>query len=126
MSTNVRAVNIVKTLRLSTIKAILKDEIPISRGRHRGSSMRELKVVKEFEELLDQVSKQHGSGPYEIYGELNMKGPEIEAERTKRKSFPQSFRKLLRQSVKARGLGKEIEVVEYNRGERFFVVGKAA
>ena len=120
----IRAINVVTTMNFKTIRPILKSEIPLSRGRGK-ATMHELQVVKEFNALLDQVNN-NGLNPCEIAGEILVSGPEVDAERKKRKSFAQSFRKLLRHSVKEHGLHKQIDVIEFDKGARFFVVGRSA
>lgn len=118
-----RPVNIFKTLKLETIKPIQKAEIPVRRGRGRGT-LHDLKVVKEFEVLLDYI-KERGISPTEVYAEIDTKSPDLQAERRGRKSFAQSFRKLLRQKVKDRSLSGQIDVVEFDRGDRIFIVGRS-
>ena len=119
-----RPINIVSTMNFRTIRPIAKLDIPVSHGRGK-ATLHDLAVVREFNELLDHVN-QNGLNPCEIAGEIDVTSPEIEAERTKRKSFAQTFRKLLRASVKEHGLSKQIDVVEFDKGARFFVVGRAA
>lgn len=119
-----RPINVLTTMTFKTIRPIQKSEIPLSRGRGK-ATMHELQVVKDFNELLNQVAVR-GLNPCEIAGEILLNGPEVEAERKKRKSFAQSFRKLLRQSVKDHGLYKQIDVIEFDKGARFFVVGRSA
>jgi hypothetical protein len=120
-----RPANILKTIGgITTIRPMDKSDIPVSRGRNR-ASMRDLEVVKEFNALLDHINKQN-LNPSEIAGEIMLDTPEIAAERGKRKSFAQSFRKLLRTSIKEHGLLGYVDVMEFNHGERLFVVGRSA
>lgn len=120
----VRPINVVETMRFRTIRPIERTSLPVGRSHNR-ATIRNLEVVREFNSLLDEVCKK-GLNPCEIVGELDVSGPDVEAERQKRKSFAQTFRKLLRASVKEHGLAKQIEVVEFDKGARFFVVGRAA
>lgn len=127
-ATNLQAVasrpaNVLSNMQFRTIRPIAKSDIPISHGRRRGSTMKDLPVFKDFQAMLQTINDKN-LNPCEIGGELLMTGPEIETERTKRKSFPQSFRKLLRAEVKSHGLHKQIDVMEFNKGERFFIVGR--
>ncbi len=120
----IRPINLLERMKFQNIRPIQRSEIPLGRGRSKGAGMAQLQVVREFNALLDQINKD-GLNPCEIAGEIDVKGPEIEAEKKKRKSFSQSFRKLLRQSVKEHGLSKQIDVMEFDHGARFFVVGRS-
>lgn len=115
--------NLVKTLKLQTIRPISRAELPVSRG-HGKATLHILPCVLELTRLLDGVV-QNGLNPHEIVAEIEVSGPEVDEERGKRKSFDQSLRKLLRKKVKDSGLDKQVEIMEFNRGERYFVVGRA-
>jgi hypothetical protein len=117
-------INIIRNLGLKTIIAIDKDEIPVTRSKGK-STMYELQVVRDFNEMLDHINK-NGLNPCEIAAELNVAGADIEVERKRRKSFSQSFRKLLRKSVKEHSLDNQLEVREFDNGSRYFIVGRSA
>lgn len=118
-------INVVTTMHLKTIRPVEKSAIPVSRGKGRGAAIQQLQVVKEFNELLDHINAS-GLNPCEIAGEIDVSGPDVTAERQKRKSFPQTFRKILRQSVKMHNLQRQVDVIEYDKGARYFVVGRSA
>jgi hypothetical protein len=120
----IRPINIISTMNFRTIRPIQKSDIPVSHGRGK-ATMQDLAVVREFNEMLDQVNED-GLNPCEIAGELDLNGEDVLAARGKRKSFVQTLRKLLRASIKEHGLKPQIDVVEFDKGARFFVVGRAA
>lgn len=115
--------NPLSRLNFTTIRPVSRLDLPLGRGRGRNAKLKSLKVVQEFNALLNQIVEV-GFNPYEIVGEIDITGDEILAEAKKRKSFTQTFKKLLRESVKEHGLRGKIDVVEFNHGERFFVVGR--
>lgn len=121
----VRPINVVRTMNFRTIRPITRADMPVTKGRGQKATMLQLQVVRDFAELLDQVNSK-GLNPCEIAGELDVNTEDVLAEREKRKSFVQSFRKLLRSLVKQHGLSKQVDVIEFDKGARFFVVGRAA
>lgn len=116
-------VNPISRLNFRTIRPIERTELPLGRGRGRNSKLLNLKVVQEFNALLNQIITT-GLNPYEIVAEIDISGEEVLAEAAKRKSFPQTFKKLLRDAVKLHGLRGKVDVVEADKGKRFFVVGR--
>lgn len=114
--------NIFKVFGTKYIKPISRSDIPIQRGRGR-STMLTLPQVEEFCNVLDKIKK-NGVNPADITGEFDMKAPEIEAERKNRKSFPQTFRKLLRRLIEEHGLSDEVQVSEHDNGRRVIVSGR--
>ena len=115
------AKNAVQALNFRTIKPIERTEIPIGRGRDRGLS--NLTVVKEFNALLDLVVKE-GINPYEVAGEIDMNTVEIKMQKSLRKSFTQTFRGILRTAIEEKGLKGKINIMEFNHGEKFFIIGQ--
>lgn len=115
--------NAVATLDFKMIRPISRNEIPLGRGKGRGYGLRSMIVIREFEVLLDHIVRS-GLNPYEVVGEIDTTIPEIRIEKDRRKSFTQSFRVLLRDLVRERGLSDKIDVMEFNKGEKFFIVGK--
>jgi len=116
---------LLKSMEFTTLIPVSRNSIPLGRGRGHGQSLQDMKVVKEIDTLLTQVVKS-GIAPYEVATEIDVNNAEIKAQKSQRKSFTQSFRALLKDKVKAHGLDGKIDVREYNKGERFFLVGRAA
>lgn len=104
------------------IKPLKREDIPSKRGRPT-SSLYDLKVFKEFGTLLGHI-KTSGISPFEVVGEIDTNEPTIQAEKTKRKSFTQAFRTILKDCLEEYELTDVIEIREYNHGEKFFIVGK--
>jgi hypothetical protein len=108
-----------------TIRPIRRSEIPLTRGRGNNKGLRGLQIVREFAMLLT-IAKERGINPYEIAAEIDMTGEEVKQEMTRRKSFNQSFRTLLRAIVKQHEMENVLDVIEYNRGKQYFIVGRAS
>ena len=111
--------------RYTTLRPIPRNLIPLGRGRGHGKNLTDLVVYKEFNERLEEICR-FGISPYEVADEIDTQNPEIVMEKSKRKSFVQSFRNLLKDSIKKHGLNGKVDIREYNNGERFFLVGREA
>ena len=72
----VTPLNVVRTMNFRTIRPILRSEIPVSTRKHRVSLMRELQVVKDFGQMLDQTNAS-GLNPCEIVGEIDITGTDV-------------------------------------------------
>lgn len=114
---------LVTALKLKSLRPISREDIPINRGHGKGT-VRSLPPLLEMDKSLAYITKK-SINPHEIRFELDMSGPEVEAERVKRKSFPQTFRKTGRAIIKEHGLEKLLEFREIDRGARYLLVGRA-
>lgn len=114
--------NAIEALKLTTIKPISREDLPLGRGRY-GFSLKNLTVIKEFNTLLDHIKNEDVS-PFEVLGEIDTNSAEIQREKKARKSFAQSFRTLLKDCVKQHGLQDKIDVMEQGKGFRFFIIGR--
>jgi len=116
-------VNKAATLEFKTMPNISRSAIPLNRGRGHGANMEDMEVFKEFNRMLDEVVRQ-GISPYEIVKEIDTTTEEMRKQKSQRKAFTETFRNLLKDCVKAHGLAGQLDVREYNKGERFFIVGR--
>lgn len=114
--------NMIAALEIKTIRAIMKDDIPLGRGKAGHLDIYSLRVMKDFRSLLEEI-RNSGVSPFEVAGEIDMTDPEIQIERARRKSFTQSFRVALRNSIREYDLVGKVEILERAKGSRFFVVG---
>jgi hypothetical protein len=115
--------NVASTLNFRSIRPIQRSEVPLAPRHGRTSVLRNLQVVKDFQEMLKFITSL-GVSPYEVVGEIDITGDDVQKEVKKRKSFAGTFRTLLRSCVKQQGLTSQIDIVERDHGHRFFVVGK--
>jgi hypothetical protein len=116
--------NVASTLNFRSIRPIQRSEVPLAPSRGgRASVLRNLQVVKDFNEMLKFIVTL-GVSPYEVVGEIDITSEDVQKEVKKRKSFTGTFRTLLRSCVKQSGLQSQIDIVERDHGKRFFVVGK--
>jgi hypothetical protein len=116
-------VNVVSSMNLKTIRPINKNAIPLGRGRGRSVNLQNLQVVRDFNLLLDRICSE-GISPYEVAGEICTDDPDIQAEMKRRKSFNQSFRSVLKECVKKHGLKDKIDVLEFDHGKKFYILGR--
>jgi hypothetical protein len=116
--------NAVAEMKFHTIRPISRGSLPLRQGRGRDTRIQNLQVVKDFRALLDYVVKDN-INPFEVVGEIDTSYLEIQREISRRKSFPQAFRKILCECLKLKGLEKAIEIIGFDRGKRLFIVGRA-
>ena len=111
--------------KFGSLKPISRADIPMGRGRGHASDLNDMQLVKDVNDLLTHVV-QHGVSPYEIVREIDISAAEVQKQKKSRKSFTESLRALLKKTVEEHGLAGKIDVREYNKGERFFLVGREA
>lgn len=115
--------NSVAAMEFDTMSSISRSEIPLNRGRGHGMDLNDMQAVKDVNKLLDEIVRS-GVSPHEIVKEIDASTPEMQKQKAQRKSFTESLRNLLKQCIKDHGLSGQIDIREYNRGERFFLVGR--
>ena len=118
-----REINVLDGMKFHTIRPISRNDLPLGRGRNRYAGLRHLSVFREINNLLDRVNSE-GLNPCEVVGEIDVTTPEITIEATRRKSFVQSFKTLVTECVKKHGFAGKIDVMQFDNGKRFFLVGR--
>lgn len=108
----------------SAISFMSREQVPSNR-RFTALSVRDLPAVREFRDVLKEISSNPEINPYEIAGELDLSSEEAKEIVGKRRVFATSLRRVLREMLEEYKLQDKLMITSSDRGTRFFFVGKS-
>jgi hypothetical protein len=111
------------TAGLAKIHFIPVDQIPTLKRGRRLFDLENLSVVQDFRTMLSRV-KSSGAAPYEVSAEIDLTGSEMEQAAAKMKRVRPTLRLLFKSLIKAAGLEGKLDIVGYDHGSRYFVIGR--
>jgi hypothetical protein len=106
------------------ISFLSRDKVPSNR-RFSARSVRDIPAVRQFRDVLKEISENPDINPYEIAGELDLSSTAAREIVGTRRVFATSLRRVLREMLEEFHLTDKLQITSSDKGSRFFFVGKS-